>query len=38
VEAPYADLEKTGFNIESADYRNIGNEVFLWVTVGKIDK
>jgi cyclopropane fatty-acyl-phospholipid synthase-like methyltransferase len=31
----YADLEKTGFNIESTDYRNIGNEIFLWVTVSK---
>jgi len=31
----YADLERIGFNIESMDYRNIGNEVFLWVTVSK---
>lgn len=31
----YADLGKTGFNIESADYREIGGEIFLWVTVGK---
>ena len=31
----YADLEKIGFNIESRDYRDIGNETFLWVTVSK---
>jgi cyclopropane fatty-acyl-phospholipid synthase-like methyltransferase len=31
----YADLGKTGFNIESADYREIGGEIFLWVTIGK---
>ena len=31
----YADLERIGFNIESTDYRNIGNEIFLWVTVSK---
>jgi cyclopropane fatty-acyl-phospholipid synthase-like methyltransferase len=31
----YADLERIGFTVESTDYRNIGNEVFLWVTVGK---
>jgi ubiquinone/menaquinone biosynthesis C-methylase UbiE len=31
----YADLENIGFNIESRDYRNIGNETFLWVTVSK---
>ncbi len=31
----YSDLEKIGFNVESADYRDIGNEIFLWVTVGK---
>jgi cyclopropane fatty-acyl-phospholipid synthase-like methyltransferase len=35
VEKLYAELEIAGFNIESADYRNIGNEVFLWVTVAK---
>lgn len=34
-EALYDDLKKTGFEIESADYRNIGNETFLWVTVSK---
>jgi ubiquinone/menaquinone biosynthesis C-methylase UbiE len=31
----YADLEYIGFNIEFKDYRNIGNEIFLWVTVSK---
>ena len=31
----YADLEDIGFNIESTDYRDIGNEIFLWVTVSK---
>jgi SAM-dependent methyltransferase len=31
----YTDLENIGFEIESADYRNIGNEIFLWVTVSK---
>jgi hypothetical protein len=31
----YTDLENIGFNIESKDYRNIGNEIFLWVTVSK---
>jgi len=31
----YADLENIGFNIESTDYRNIGNEIFLWVTANK---
>ena len=31
----YAILEKIGFNIESTDYRDIGNEIFLWVTVSK---
>lgn len=34
-DALYADLENIGFNIDSADYRNIGNETFLWVTVSK---
>ena len=34
-EALYAILEKTGFRIESTDYRDIGNETFLWVTVSK---
>lgn len=31
----YADLQDIGFNIEATDYRNIGNETFLWVTAGK---
>lgn len=31
----YAMLEKTGFRIESRDYRDIGGETFLWVTVSK---
>lgn len=29
------DLEQTGFTIEAFDYRTIGNETFLWVTVAK---
>lgn len=33
--ALWADLENTGFNIESRDYRKIGGETFLWVTVSK---
>ncbi len=31
----YAMLEESGFSIESKDYRDIGNETFLWVTVSK---
>ena len=31
----YIDLEDIGFNIDSIDYRNIGGETFLWVTVNK---
>ena len=31
----YADLENTGFNIDSADYRDIGSETFLWVTASR---
>lgn len=31
----YADLERLGFDIEARDYRNIGGEVFLWITVSK---
>jgi len=31
----YITLEKTGFKIISKDYRDIGGEVFLWVTAGK---
>jgi cyclopropane fatty-acyl-phospholipid synthase-like methyltransferase len=34
-EALWADLENTGFHIESRDYRKIGGETFLWVTVSK---
>ena len=31
----YADLEEIGFTVESGDYRDIGGEIFLWVTVSK---
>jgi ubiquinone/menaquinone biosynthesis C-methylase UbiE len=31
----FSDLEATGFAIDAADYRNIGGETFLWVTVAK---
>lgn len=31
----YLDLQSVGFNIVSTDYRNIGGETFLWVTVNK---
>lgn len=31
----YADLENTGFSIESAENINIGGETFLWVTINK---
>ena len=31
----YSDLERIGFNIDNTDYRDIGNEIFLWVTVSK---
>ncbi|MDA3799133.1 MAG: methyltransferase domain-containing protein [Kiritimatiellae bacterium] len=31
----YADLHQVGFAIESKDYRKIGGETFLWVTVSK---
>jgi ubiquinone/menaquinone biosynthesis C-methylase UbiE len=31
----YQSLESIGFNIVSKDYLNIGNEIFLWVTVRK---
>ncbi len=34
-EALWVDLENTGFRIESQDYRAIGGETFLWMTVGK---
>ena len=29
------DLENAGFRIEAGDYREIGGETFLWVTVSK---
>ncbi|PKN16999.1 MAG: class I SAM-dependent methyltransferase [Deltaproteobacteria bacterium HGW-Deltaproteobacteria-6] len=31
----YADLKSVGFTIESALYRRIGGETFLWVTIAK---
>ncbi|HPK54174.1 MAG TPA: class I SAM-dependent methyltransferase [Smithellaceae bacterium] len=31
----YADLEKTGFRIISRNYREIGGETFLWVTISR---
>lgn len=31
----YVDLKNTGFHIEAGDYREIGGETFLWVTVSK---
>lgn len=31
----YKDLEKIGFTIDSKEYRNIGGETFLWITVSK---
>ena len=34
-ESLYTDLEKIGFTIDSKEYKNIGNETFLWVTVSK---
>lgn len=34
-EALYSDLEAIGFTIDATDYRDIGNEIFLWVTVSK---
>jgi hypothetical protein len=33
--ALYKDLETIGFDIEARDVREIGGEVFLWVTVAK---
>jgi ubiquinone/menaquinone biosynthesis C-methylase UbiE len=33
----FADLGRSGLVIEAADYRNIGNETFLWVTVANPD-
>jgi len=35
AEKLFADLTGIGFNIEAVDYRDIGNEIFLWVTVSK---
>jgi cyclopropane fatty-acyl-phospholipid synthase-like methyltransferase len=31
----YTDLNRIGFVIDATDYRNIGNEIFLWVTARK---
>jgi len=31
----FSDLENLGFCVESADYRTIGGETFLWVTIKK---
>ncbi len=31
----FATLESTGFNVEASQYRRIGGETFLWVTVAK---
>jgi len=31
----YADLERLGFDIDARDNRNIGGEVFLWITASK---
>lgn len=31
----YSDLKQLGYIIEDQRYRNIGNEVFLWVTASK---
>lgn len=33
--ALWTDLENTGFRIMARDYREIGGETFLWVTVSK---
>jgi SAM-dependent methyltransferase len=32
----YATLKSIGFTIESAKYREIGGETFLWVTIAKL--
>lgn len=34
-DALYADLEKIGFTIDSKEYKKIGDETFLWVTISK---
>ena len=31
----FAELESTGFDMEDRQYRRIGGEIFLWVTVAK---
>lgn len=31
----YSDMKQLGYVIEARNYRNIGNEVFLWVTASK---
>ncbi len=31
----YADLKAAGFEVEDTQYKEIGGETFLWVTVGK---
>ncbi|OHC83722.1 MAG: methyltransferase type 11 [Sideroxydans sp. RIFOXYD2_FULL_59_7] len=31
----YTDLRSAGFNIDAGDYRNIGGETFLWITLSK---
>jgi hypothetical protein len=31
----FADLNETGFTVLSDVYRNIGSEIFLWVTAAK---
>lgn len=33
----FAELKRRGLEIEAADYRDIGNETFLWVTVTNPD-
>jgi cyclopropane fatty-acyl-phospholipid synthase-like methyltransferase len=36
TEKLYTDLQQNGFAVEARDYREIGNEVFLWVTARRI--
>jgi len=31
----YTNLEKVGFEILATDYRTIGDEIFLWITINK---
>ena len=33
--ALYKDLETIGFDIEAREYREIGGEIFLWITIAK---